>query len=191
MNILGIETCFGKCSICFFDGKTFHIKTEETKNLHRESLPKMLEEIISQQNFTIQNLNAIVVNHGPGTFTGIRIGIAFALGLSISSNIPLYGISTMEGVITQELLNTTGVAIKAIGNFCYYQQFNKNGIATKDPLYIEMENIPQTPHLLTNCEIMLENSSFVNLPNAQNLIERFLFIKPALFEKPLYLRNAI
>ncbi len=191
MNILGIETCFGKCSICFFDGKTFHIKTEETKNLHREALPKMLAQIMVEQNFTIQNIGAIVVNHGPGTFTGIRIGIAFALGLSISNNIPLYGISTMEGVLTQELPSTTGVAIKAIGNFCYYQQFNKNAITEQEPLYIETQNIPQTPNLLTNCEIMLENSFFINLPNAQNLIERFLFIKPPLFEKPLYLRNAI
>ena len=191
MNILAIETCFGKCSICFFDGTNFHTKIEEQKNTHRNSLPKMLEELMVERNFTIDALHAIVVNHGPGTFTGIRIGIAFALGLAIAKKIPIYGISTMEAVILQKPEKITGVVMKAIGNFCYYQKFDESGNVVGEPVYVENENIEKTAQILTNCEINGENIAQILLPNAENFAKRFLFIKPNLFEKPLYLRQAI
>lgn len=190
MKILAIETCFGKCSVCLHDGTTFHQKIEETKNTHREALPQMTYEILSSLGINIKEINAIVVNHGPGTFTGIRIGIAFAQGLAIPFKIPIYGVSTMEALVTQEIQNITGIAVKAIGDFCYYQQFLSNGQHADKPTYITIASIPQTP-LLTAINItnIISTITLNNTPNAKDLIKRFLFIRPSIYNKPLYLRE--
>lgn len=190
MKILAIETCFGKCSVCFGNGSDLIQKVEERKNTHRESLPRMTHEILAQSGARVQDVDAIAVNHGPGTFTGIRIGIAFAQGLALPFQIPVYGISTTEALITEVNAEIRGVAVRAIGDFCYYQQFFGNGECISGPEYIAISEIPQTPKLIAvgigdiSTATMLEST-----PNAEELIKRFLFVKPQIYSKPLYLRE--
>ncbi len=191
MKLLAIETCFGKCSLAFFDGINIYTKLEESKNSHRESLPKMLDEIILEGSFEIKDLDGVIVNHGPGTFTGIRIGIAFAQGLVASNDVPIYGVSTMEAVVTRKPQGVVGVAIKAIGEFCYYQKFFENGEYCDGAVYLKVAAVPKTEYLLTNCEIGGANITHIDFPNARNLVERFLFLRPKIYVEPLYLRQAL
>ena len=178
-KILSIETCFNKCSICLFiDGK-FHEKIDETRNNHTNSLPDFTREILTEHGIEVQNLEGVIVNHGPGSFTGIRIGIAFALGLVTPFNIPLFGISTLEACVLSD--EKQAIAVNAIKDTFYIQEF-QNGIGGE----ISHKEFSEIEHL--------ENLKIQNqTPNARQLIERFFFKKPEIYTQPLYVRpvNAI
>ena len=178
-KILSIETCFNKCSVCLFINGKFHEKIDETRNNHTNSLPNFTMKLLAENGIKVKNLDGIIVNHGPGSFTGIRIGIAFALGLVTPFNIPLFGISTLEACVLDN--KKQAIAVNAINNTFYIQSF-ENGIggevSHKD--FKEIEN-------LENLKIQSQT------PNARQLIERFFFIKPEIYTEPLYVRpvNAI
>ncbi len=178
-KILSIETCFNKCSVCLFINGKFHEKIDETRNNHTNSLPNFTMKLLAENGIKVKNLDGIIVNHGPGSFTGIRIGIAFALGLVTPFNIPLFGISTLEACVLDN--KKQAIAVNAINNTFYIQSF-ENGIggevSHKD--FKEIES-------LENLKIQSQT------PNARQLIERFFFIKPEIYTEPLYVRpvNAI
>lgn len=178
-TLLSIETCFNKCSVCLFINGKFHEKIDETRNNHTNSLPNFTMELLAENGIKVQNLDGVIVNHGPGSFTGIRIGIAFALGLVTPFNIPLFGISTLEACVLNN--EKQAIAVNAIKNTFYVQSF-ENGIAG-EVLHKDFKEIES----LENLKIQSQT------PNARQLIERFFFRKPEIYTHPLYVRpvNAI
>ncbi len=177
--LLSIETCFNKCSVCLFINGSFHEKIDETRNNHTNSLPNFTMELLNENGIKVKNLDAVIVNHGPGSFTGIRIGIAFALGLVTPFNIPLFGISTLEACVLNE--EKQAIAVNAIKDTFYVQSF-ENGIAGE----VSHKEFSEIEHL-KNLKIQSQT------PNARQLIERFFFKKPEIYTQPLYVRpvNAI
>lgn len=177
--LLSIETCFNKCSVCLFINGKFHERIDETRNNHTNSLPNFTQELLNENGIKVKNLDGVIVNHGPGSFTGIRIGIAFALGLVTPFNIPLFGISTLEACVLSE--EKQAIAVNAIKNTFYVQSF-ENGIAGE----VSHKEFSEIEHL-ENLKIQSQT------PNARQLIERFFFRKPEIYTQPLYVRpvNAI
>ena len=103
MKLLAIETCFGKFSLAVFDGANLlaeFISSEENKQA--ELIIPAIEEILSKANLTYQDLNAIAVCAGPGSFTGVRIGLAAAKGIAIASGLPLIGVSSLDAAATRK-----------------------------------------------------------------------------------------
>ena len=181
--LLSIETCFNKCSVCLFiDGK-FHEKIDETRNSHTTSLPNFTRELLTENGVQARNLDAVIVNHGPGSFTGIRIGIAFALGLVTPFNIPLFGISTLEACVLDDAKQS--IAVNAIKDTFYIQAF-QNGIGG-EVSHKELAEIEQEKERFENLKVQSST------PNARQLMERFFFKKPEIYTEPLYVRpvNAI
>lgn len=66
------------------------------KKTHSETLMSMVDQVLGECEITVQDLTAIAVTIGPGSFTGLRIGLAAAKGLSLAADRPLVGISTLE-----------------------------------------------------------------------------------------------
>lgn len=66
------------------------------KKTHSETLMPMIDEILQQCECRLQDLSAVAVSVGPGSFTGLRIGLATVKGLSLASGIPIIGVSTLE-----------------------------------------------------------------------------------------------
>lgn len=95
--ILNIETSTKTCSASLAkDGKI--LKTlEETSDqyIHSERLNVFIEQLFADTNLSINDLNAICVSKGPGSFTGLRIGVASAKGLCYALNIPLITINSL------------------------------------------------------------------------------------------------
>jgi tRNA threonylcarbamoyl adenosine modification protein YeaZ len=182
-KILSIETCFNKCSVCLFIDGTFHEKIDETRNNHTNSLPNFTMELLAENGIKVQNLDGVIVNHGPGSFTGIRIGIAFALGLVTPFNIPLFGISTLEACVLNN--EKQAIAVNAIKDTFYIQPF-ENGVGG-EVYHKELAEIEQEKEQFENLKIQRQT------PNARQLIERFFFRKPEIYTQPLYVRpvNAI
>lgn len=104
--ILLIETATKSCSVAIAQGGIVLVKKEiNEQNAHATSLTLFIEDVILQAKITYAQINAIAVSKGPGSYTGLRIGVSTAKGLCYALNIPLIAIDTLEamanGFITQ------------------------------------------------------------------------------------------
>lgn len=101
--ILNIETATKNCSVALAkEGKTILCKeiTEEGYS-HAERLHVFIEEIIKEAGIKFSDLSAIAVSQGPGSFTGLRIGVSAAKGLCYALDIPLIAVDTLQTLASQ------------------------------------------------------------------------------------------
>lgn len=97
--ILGIETATEVCSTALVqEGKIVAEQSLKEKNIHSEKLLTMIDEVLTNASCPVKNLHAIAVSIGPGSFTGLRIGLSTAKGLALSCNIPLLAVPTLDGI---------------------------------------------------------------------------------------------
>jgi tRNA threonylcarbamoyladenosine biosynthesis protein TsaB len=101
--ILNIETATKNCSVALAkEGKTILCKEiAEEGYSHAERLHVFIEEIIKEAGITFQDLSAIAVSQGPGSYTGLRIGVSAAKGLCFALDIPLISIDTLQVLASQ------------------------------------------------------------------------------------------
>jgi tRNA threonylcarbamoyladenosine biosynthesis protein TsaB len=97
--ILNIETATGVCSVALAkDGQLLGLKESNTKNSHVSVLTLFIDEIIKTSGISLSELDAIAVSKGPGSYTGLRIGVAAAKGLCYALEKPLIGVSTLRAM---------------------------------------------------------------------------------------------
>ncbi|WP_406845203.1 tRNA (adenosine(37)-N6)-threonylcarbamoyltransferase complex dimerization subunit type 1 TsaB [Flavobacterium soyae] len=96
--ILNIETATKNCSVSIAkNGETIFCKEiAEEGYSHAEKLHVFIEEVIAESGITVQDLGAIAVSQGPGSYTGLRIGVSAAKGLCFALNIPLIAVDTLQ-----------------------------------------------------------------------------------------------
>ena len=101
--ILSIETSTTNCSVSLsFEGETLVLKEDNNVNYsHAESLHVFIDEVIRTANIEKSQLDAIAVSKGPGSYTGLRIGVSAAKGLAFALNIPLISVSTLKALAMQ------------------------------------------------------------------------------------------
>ena len=101
--ILNIETSTTNCSVSLsFEGETLVLKEDYDKNYsHAERLHVYIDEVLKQAHIKSSQLDAIAVSKGPGSYTGLRIGVSAAKGLCFSLGKPLIAISTLEALAHQ------------------------------------------------------------------------------------------
>nr|WP_294897723.1 tRNA (adenosine(37)-N6)-threonylcarbamoyltransferase complex dimerization subunit type 1 TsaB [uncultured Pedobacter sp.] len=97
--ILQIETATQTCSIALSEnGKLLHIIEKTDRNIHASNITLFIEQVLKQSNKTMRDLNAIAVSMGPGSYTGLRIGVSTAKGLCYALDIPLIAVNTLEAM---------------------------------------------------------------------------------------------
>jgi tRNA threonylcarbamoyladenosine biosynthesis protein TsaB len=95
--ILQIETATQACSAAISrDGVTIAVKELVAQNIHAGSLTLFIEEVVKTSGITYADLDAIAVSKGPGSYTGLRIGVSTAKGLCFALDKPLIGIDTLK-----------------------------------------------------------------------------------------------
>ena len=101
--ILNIETATKNCSVSIAkNGETILCKEiAEEGYSHAEKLHVFIEEVIAESGISVQDLVAIAVSQGPGSYTGLRIGVSAAKGLCFALNIPLIAIDTLQTLASQ------------------------------------------------------------------------------------------
>ena len=103
LYILNIETSTTNCSVSLSNGgETLVLKEDYNSNFsHAESLHIFIEEVIKAAKIKPSEIDAIAVSMGPGSYTGLRIGVSSAKGLCFSLDKPLIAISTLESLSLQ------------------------------------------------------------------------------------------
>ena len=94
--LLAFETSAKAASVALFDGQTLLGESYQNTGLtHSQTLMVMAQQLLEQCGVEVSRLDGVAVAEGPGSFTGVRIGMAAAKGLAWGGQLPLYGVSTL------------------------------------------------------------------------------------------------
>jgi tRNA threonylcarbamoyl adenosine modification protein YeaZ len=99
MRLLAIDTALAACSAAVLDTASGGILAGESLPMlrgHAEALIPLLGRVMQQSGLAFADLDRIVVTTGPGSFTGLRVGIAAARGLGVATGVPVAGVSTLS-----------------------------------------------------------------------------------------------
>jgi tRNA threonylcarbamoyladenosine biosynthesis protein TsaB len=121
VTTLVIDTCLGACQVGLFDaGRVLAGASEPMERGHQERLAPMAAEVMAGADFA--DVGKLVVTVGPGSFTGLRVGLAFARGLALATGAPLAGVGTLEALAASASGAAAGV-IDARRGLVYVQAF--------------------------------------------------------------------
>lgn len=97
--ILSIDTCLGASSVAVLDGeRVLAARSEPMTRGHQERIGMIAREAAAEADVAFTDLTRIGVTVGPGSFTGLRVGLAFAKGLATALSIPCVGVTTLEAM---------------------------------------------------------------------------------------------
>lgn len=100
MYVLGVDTSTDALSVAVCDGdaKPRAEITFDAGRTHAERLMETIDQVLRDAKITLRDLSVLAVTHGPGSFTGVRIGVSTMKGLALGANLPLVGISTLRAM---------------------------------------------------------------------------------------------
>ena len=147
MTLLGFDTATTTCSAALWKGgEVVAHRCSESGGRHAEALVPMLREVAAEAGTTLAAIDRFAVTVGPGSFTGIRIGLATARGLALALKRPLIGLSTLEvlaaGVPTDERDGAVLAALDAGRGRLYAQLFDHSLAALTEPAALTAEALP-------------------------------------------------
>jgi tRNA threonylcarbamoyladenosine biosynthesis protein TsaB len=174
--ILNIETATKNCSVALAkEGKTIVSKEiAEEGYSHAERLHVFIEEIIKEAGITFQDLSAVAVSQGPGSYTGLRIGVSAAKGLCFALDIPLIAVDTLQ-VLASQVIVSGGLVIPMLDARrmeVYSAIFNSNfdkiraveaEIITEDSFLDFQETLYFVGDCAEKCKAVLTKQNFVFL----------------------------
>ncbi|MCH2057200.1 MAG: tRNA (adenosine(37)-N6)-threonylcarbamoyltransferase complex dimerization subunit type 1 TsaB [Thalassotalea sp.] len=127
MNLLAIDASTEACSVALLHNDKITSKFELCPQSHSIVLLPMVDELLKQTGTQLNDFDALVYGRGPGSFTGVRIGIGVAQGLAFAADLPTIGVSTMQAMAQQVLVQykqqKASVAIDARMSEVYCSQY--------------------------------------------------------------------
>jgi tRNA threonylcarbamoyladenosine biosynthesis protein TsaB len=97
--ILALDACLGACSVAVLDDRqVLASRSEPMWRGHQERLGSMVDQTMTEAGRAFANLSRIGVTVGPGSFTGLRVGLAFAKGLGLALDIPVVGVGSLAAL---------------------------------------------------------------------------------------------
>ena len=113
-KILNIETSTNVCSVALSEnGKLIDYKESQEDKSHSTVLTVFIDEMLKQNNIQASQLDAVAVSKGPGSYTGLRIGVSVAKGICYAVDKPLIGVGTLQlmawGVINSSKLDSLNI----------------------------------------------------------------------------------
>ncbi|MCO4205670.1 tRNA (adenosine(37)-N6)-threonylcarbamoyltransferase complex dimerization subunit type 1 TsaB [Aeromonas taiwanensis] len=98
LKILAVDTATEACSAALMVGDKVFSRWEEAPRDHTRKILPMVQAVLEDAGLSLEQLDAIAFGRGPGSFTGVRIGISVAQGLAFGAGVPLIGISTLAAM---------------------------------------------------------------------------------------------
>ena len=144
MLILALDTSMAACSVCVNDtGKSLVIGANQQfmDRGQAEALAPMVQETMKMAGVDFAKLNRIAVTTGPGTFTGVRIGLAMARGLGVALNIPITGINSLAAIAANETAKNLPivVAVDARAGEIYFASYDLSGHEVTGPAVVSLD----------------------------------------------------
>ncbi len=140
MRALAIDTALAACSAAVLDTAHGGIVASESLPMirgHAEALMPLIAQVMKASGLTFSDLDRIVVTTGPGSFTGLRVGVSAARGLGLATAIPVVGVSTLSALAAPYLgvddKNPVIAAIDARHGHVYLQVFDPGGRTLVSP----------------------------------------------------------
>ena len=135
MKILALESSAVACSVCLWeDGRLLAQSFQNSGLTHSRTLMSLCGDLLKNGGYTLDEVDVVAVAAGPGSFTGLRIGVAAAKGFAWGRNIPCCGVSTLEAMAWQasEFSGIVCCAMDARRSQVYHTRFlAENGTLTR------------------------------------------------------------
>ena len=130
-TILALDTATEACSVALLHNGKISTIDEISPRSHTQRILPMVDELLTQANIQIKDVNYLVFGRGPGSFTGVRIGVSVAQGLAMGANLPVVAVSNLKAM-AEEAYQKLGAEkvialIDARMNEVYFAQFERNG----------------------------------------------------------------
>lgn len=127
MLVLGLDTCLNACSVAVLEvgaggERVLAHRSEAMARGHQERLAPMAQAVMAEAGLAFDRLQRIGATIGPGSFTGLRVGVAFAKGLGSALGIPAVGVGSLEG-LAAEASGLVAAVIDARRDQLYLQVF--------------------------------------------------------------------
>lgn len=111
MRLLALETSADACSVALLDDGQIYQQIEHCPQQQSQRALPMLQELLLEHDYRLRDIDGMVYAKGPGSFTGVRIGISMVQGVVYGADLPVYGVSTLAAMCHQANSETqTGVA---------------------------------------------------------------------------------
>ncbi len=163
-KILAIETSGELCSVALtFSPEVYDERNIWMKHIHSEKLIPMIKDLFISNSISAKDLDVIAVSNGPGSFTGLRIGMTAAKGIAFSANLPIVSVPTFYALgleISDFVKNYSEFYIINNANLeeCYYSKYvveNNKVMIMEEPQLKEKSSI--------NDNLAVDNLVFGNL----------------------------
>jgi tRNA threonylcarbamoyladenosine biosynthesis protein TsaB len=146
VRLLAFDTAQGALSAAILDGERvlahrFEVRTRG----HAETLMPLIEAVLAEAALTPADIEALAVTIGPGTFTGLRVGLAAARGLALARALPLVGVTTLEAIaapVDAEGGEVIAAAFDARRGEIYLQTFDAAHAPLSQPAIVSLDEAP-------------------------------------------------
>ena len=184
MKVLGLDSAGSQCAVAVLDGeRVASVRAEAMMHGQAERLVPLIAETLAAAAVTPAALDLIAVTTGPGSFTGIRIGLAAARGLALATGRPVIGIGVLDAYAAAvpppaRQARTLIVAVESKRDEFYLQAFTAAGTALAPPAQVHPRDLaawlPAGPLLLAGdaaarLQAQLGGHDFVMAPGAQSV----------------------
>ena len=146
MLILAIDTALDNCAAAVLDTQAKSVLAQESlpmKRGHAEALMPLIARVVTKSSIAYLDLDRIAVTTGPGSFTGLRVGISAARGIALAANKEIVGLTTLSAyvapLVAQKSLLPIVVAIDARHDHVYFQAVAGNGATLIRPGVVPIE----------------------------------------------------
>ncbi|EJN05229.1 tRNA (adenosine(37)-N6)-threonylcarbamoyltransferase complex dimerization subunit type 1 TsaB [Phyllobacterium sp. YR531] len=148
MKLLALDTAANLCSVAIFDTETGMIVAQVSEDIgkgHAERLMALIEQAVASAGTSIREIGKVVTSIGPGSFTGVRVGVATARGLALALRCPAIGISTLQALAFDAGEIASGRPVLAVIDArreeIYAQFFDADGNGTSDPIVAALPEV--------------------------------------------------
>ena len=149
MLTLAIDTAANFCSACLHDSDTGCLRAAEERDIgrgHAEQLIDVVSAVLRSSGEEFGAIGRIAVTVGPGSFTGIRVGVATARGFALALGVPVSGVTTLEALAADAQAGfpdlAVTVAIRGGRGQVFLQSFDAGGSALSEPVAVAEEAAP-------------------------------------------------
>jgi tRNA threonylcarbamoyladenosine biosynthesis protein TsaB len=148
LRVLAIDSALDQCAVAVFDTESQIILASRMLPMqrgHAEALLPMVDAVMQASGLGFESLDRIAVTIGPGSFTGLRIGISAARGFALALNIPAVGVSSFAAFaapfIVMQPRRAVAVVLDAKNDQAYFQEFDAVGTGLAEPAALALSEV--------------------------------------------------